>query len=131
MNPSIRIFLSLLPVNLVSHDVVEVISSHKSIIVQISLGENVLDFIVSQFLSQILGNLLQFKSCKSSSSVDIKSLENFVYFNSAFFVTELSSCKSQELREVDTSGLIVIEFGKDLIYEFVLSSKSKAFKGSL
>ena len=123
--------LSLFPINLVSHDAVEVISSDKSIIVQICLGENVLNLVVSQVLSQFLSDLLQFKGCESSSSVDVKGLENLVYFSSAFFVADFSGGESQELSKIDTSWLIIIEFGEDLIYEFVLSSESEALEGSL
>lgn len=121
----------MFPINFVSHDVVEIVTSDKSIVVQIGFGEDVLDFLIGQILSQILGDLLEFESGESSCSVNIEALENFVNFSSAFFVAEFGSCESQELSKVNTSGLIIIEFGEDLIYEFVLSSESKAFKGSL
>ena len=62
---------SLFPVNLVGHDVVEVISGYESIIVQISLGENVLNFIISQVLSQFLGDLLQLQSGESTLKLKI------------------------------------------------------------
>ncbi len=42
---------SLFPVNLVGHDVIEIVTSDESIIVQIGLGEDVLNFVVSQVLS--------------------------------------------------------------------------------
>jgi hypothetical protein len=115
----------------VSHDVVEVLSSHKSVVVQIGLGENVLNLVFSQVLSQFLSDLLQLQSGESSSSVNVEGLEYFLDFGSAFFVTELGGGKSQELGEIYTSRLVVIEFGEDLIYEFVLSSESKALEGSL
>ncbi len=114
-----------------SHDVVEVVSGNESVVVQICLGENVLDLVVGQVLSQFLGDLLQFEGGESSCSVDIEALENLVNLSSAFLVTKFGSGESQELSEIDTSGLIVIEFGEDLIYEFVLSSKSEAFESSL
>ena len=85
------------------HDVVEIVSSHKSIIVQICLCENVLDLIVSQVFSQFLSNLLQLQSCESACSVDIECLEYLVDFNSALFVAELGSGQSQEFWEIDTS----------------------------
>ena len=122
---------SLFPVNLVSHDVVEIVSSDKSIIVQIGLGENVLNLVISQILSQFLSDLLQLQSGESSSSVDVEGLEYFFNFGSAFFVAELGGGKSQEFWEINTSGLVIIEFGENLIYEFVLSSESKALEGSL
>ena len=50
---------SLFPINFVSHDVVEVINCDKSIIIQIGLGEDVLNFFFGQVFSQILGNLFQ------------------------------------------------------------------------
>lgn len=113
------------------HDVVEIITSDKSIIIEVSLGEDMLNFIISQVFSQILSNLFEFKGGESSGSVDIEWLEDLVDFSSAFFVTELGGGESQEFSEVNTSWLIVIEFGENLIYEFVLSSESEAFKGSL
>ena len=94
---------SLFPVNFVCHDVVEIVSGNESVVVQICLGENVLDLVVSQVLSQFLGDLLQLKSGESSGSVDIECLENFLNFNSAFFVAELSCGESQEFSEVNTS----------------------------
>jgi len=124
------VLTSLFPINFVGHDVVEVFSSDESVIVQIGLGENVLDLIVSQVFSQILSDLLELEGGESSGSVDVEWLENFVDFGFAFLVAELGGGESQELSEVNTSWLIVIEFGEDLIYEFVLSSESKAFESS-
>ena len=43
--------VSLLPVDSVGHNVVEIVSSNESIIVQISLGEVVLDFFVGEVFS--------------------------------------------------------------------------------
>lgn len=51
---------SLVPVDLVGHDVVEVISSHETVLVQVSFAENVIDLIFAQVLSQITGNFLEF-----------------------------------------------------------------------
>lgn len=62
---------SLFPVNFVGHDVVEIVSSDESIIVQISLGEDVLNFIISQVLSQFLGDLLQLQSGESTLKLKI------------------------------------------------------------
>ena len=55
-----------------SHDVVEIVSSNESIIIKISLGENVLNLVIGQVLTQLLGDLLQFKNGESASSVDIE-----------------------------------------------------------
>ncbi len=57
---------SLFPVNLVGHDVVEIVSGNESIIIQIGLGENVLNFIISQVLSQFSSDLLQLQSGEST-----------------------------------------------------------------
>ena len=51
--------LSLVPVDLVSHDVVEVIGSDETVLVEVSLREDVIDLLLSQVLSQILRDLLQ------------------------------------------------------------------------
>ncbi len=112
------------------HDVVEIVSGHESVVVQVSLSENVLDLIVSQVLSQFLGDFLQLKGGESSSFVNIECLEYLVDFGSAFFVTEFGGSQSQKFCEVNTSRLIIIEFSKNLINEFVLSSKTKVFEGS-
>ena len=58
MNPK-----SLFPVDFVSHDVVEVIRCDKPVFVEISLAENVIDFIFSQVFSQFFGNFLEFVDC--------------------------------------------------------------------
>ena len=93
----------MFPINFVSHDIVEIVSGDESIIVQIGFGEDVLDFLISQVFSQILGDLFEFEGGESSCSVNIEALENFFDFNSAFFVTELSGGESQEFSEVNTS----------------------------
>ena len=51
---------SLIPVNAVCHDVIEVINGHKTILIQISSIKHALEFFVGQIFSQILGNFLQF-----------------------------------------------------------------------
>ena len=130
LNGQDKSLISLFPINFVSHDVIKVISSDESIIIQIGFGENVLDFIISQVFSQFLSNFFEFCYGEFSSSVDIERSKNFVNFNSAFFIAKFSCGKSQEFSEVNTSGLIIIEFSEDLIYEFVLSSESKAFESS-
>ena len=49
---------SLIPVHSVSHDVVKVIRSHKSIIIQIGLNKHFFYFFICQVLSQILSYFL-------------------------------------------------------------------------
>ena len=94
-----------------SHDVVEVISSDESIIVQIGFGEICLYFFVSQVLAQLLGNLFQFQNGEFSCPIDIEGYEDFVDLLSFFFVAQFGSGKSQEFSKVNTSWLIFIEFG--------------------
>ena len=53
---------SLLPVDLVGHDVVEIVSSDKSIIIKVSLGEDVVPFIVGKVLAEFLAELFQLKN---------------------------------------------------------------------
>ena len=50
---------SLVPVDLVGHDVVKVVGHHKSIIVEVSLVENVVPLVVRKVLAQFLTHLLQ------------------------------------------------------------------------
>ena len=68
----IRLIESLIPINFVGHDVVEIISGDKSIVIQISLGENVLNFIIVQGFSQFLSDLFQFGSSDSTLMLNIK-----------------------------------------------------------
>ena len=49
----------MIPVDTVSHDVVEVIGSDETVIIQVGLDEHVVQFLISQVFSQILGNFLQ------------------------------------------------------------------------
>jgi hypothetical protein len=50
---------SLFPVDLVGHDVVEVVGSHETIVIEVSLLEDLLDLLVSKVLSEVVGNLLK------------------------------------------------------------------------
>jgi hypothetical protein len=49
----------LLPVDLVGEDVVEIVSSHKTVVIEISLHENLLDFLVIEVFNKVLGDLLE------------------------------------------------------------------------
>ena len=49
----------MLPIDLVGEDVVEVISSDETIVIKIGLNEDLLDVLVIEVLSEILGDLLQ------------------------------------------------------------------------
>jgi len=49
---------SLFPVDLVGHDVVEVIGCHEAIFVQVGFAEDVDQFLLSQIFAQLLGHLL-------------------------------------------------------------------------
>ena len=51
----------MLPVDLVGHDVVEVVASHETIVIEVSAGEHVVELLVSQVFTKILGDLLEFK----------------------------------------------------------------------
>ena len=64
-------------------------------------------------------------------SVDIEGGPNFVNLGSAVLVAELGSGESQELGEVNASGLIVVKLGQDLVNELVLSAESELLEGSL
>ena len=59
MNECSRGCQSLIPIDLVSHDVVKVVGSHESVIVEVCLREDMVDLLLSQVLSQILRDLLQ------------------------------------------------------------------------
>ena len=58
--------LSLIPVDLVSHDVVEIVSSHVAVVVQISSHDHALDLLSSQVLSEVLGDLGELRSVNLS-----------------------------------------------------------------
>ena len=63
--------------------------------------------------------------------VDVEGGPHFVDLGSAVLVAELGSRESQELCEVDASGLIVVKFGQDLVNELVLAAESELLEGSL
>ena len=50
---------SLVPVDLVGHDVVEVVGSHETVLVQVSLAENVVDLLLAQVLPKFACDLLE------------------------------------------------------------------------
>ena len=59
MNIDVKCAASLLPINLVGHDVIEIVGSDKSIIIEVSFVEYVIPFIVTHVLSEFLTNLFQ------------------------------------------------------------------------
>jgi len=66
------VIVSLFPINSVSHDVVEVITGDKSIIIEIGLSEDLVNFLVVQVLSQFVSYFFQLQSCNLSGSIDIE-----------------------------------------------------------
>jgi hypothetical protein len=51
--------ISLFPVDLVGHDVVEVVGSDEAVVVEVGLHEDLLDFLVSEVLAEVMGDLLE------------------------------------------------------------------------
>jgi len=51
---------SLFPVDLVGHDVVKVITGDETIVIEISLVEHVVPFVLGEILAQFLSNFLEF-----------------------------------------------------------------------
>jgi hypothetical protein len=49
----------LVPIDLVGEDVVEVVSSDKTVVIEVSLHEDLLDFLIIEVFSEVLGNLLE------------------------------------------------------------------------
>lgn len=54
-----EIIRSLIPINFVGHDVVEIVSSNETILIKISLAENVVKLFFGKILTKISGDLLQ------------------------------------------------------------------------
>ena len=50
---------SLFPVNLVSHNVVEIVPCHETIVVKIGTAEHVFGLSLSQVLTQVMSHLFQ------------------------------------------------------------------------
>jgi len=50
---------SLLPIDFVGHDVVEIVSSHETIIIKIGLNEDLIQILIVQILTQIMSDFLQ------------------------------------------------------------------------
>ena len=63
--------LSLVPIGLVGHDVVEIITGDKSIIVEVGFEEHVVELVFGEVLSQLLGDLLEFQGCDLALSYRI------------------------------------------------------------
>ena len=53
----IKFMFSIVPVHSMSHDVIEVVSSHKSIVVQVGFHKHLLDLFVGHVFSQIPSHL--------------------------------------------------------------------------
>ena len=49
----------MFPINLVGEDVVEVVSSDKTVVIEVSLHEDLLDFLIVEVFSEVLGDLLE------------------------------------------------------------------------
>ena len=61
-----RYALSLFPINFVAHDIVEVVSSHESVFIEVGFRENVVDLVISEVFSKFLGDLFKFEGCDLS-----------------------------------------------------------------
>ena len=57
---------SLFPVDLMSHDVVEIVAGHETVLIEIGLGEDVVDFVLAQLLSQLGCDFLELLHCDLS-----------------------------------------------------------------
>lgn len=68
----IKFIVSLLPINLMSHDVVEIIACDKPVIIQISFGKIMLNFIVCQSLSKILSDFFKLQGGDSALKLKIQ-----------------------------------------------------------
>lgn len=55
-----------IPIDTMGHEVVEVFVGHKSVVVEVGLGEHVLDLVVGQILTQILSYFFQIVDCELS-----------------------------------------------------------------
>jgi hypothetical protein len=76
-------------------DVVEIVSSHETVIIEVSLHENLLDFLVIKVFSKILGNLLElvggdFSLNKSNLTALLMSKEVHTLSTSALLSLSLS-----------------------------------------
>jgi hypothetical protein len=50
----------LFPIDLVGEDVVEVITGNKTVVIEVGLHEDLLNLLVVEVLSEVLGNFLEF-----------------------------------------------------------------------
>ena len=58
-------------------------------------------------------------------SVRIEGSENFIDFDAGILLPDFGCGQSQEFREVDATGLILVQLCQDLIDEFVLSGEAE------
>lgn len=125
----IKLSFSIIPVDSVGHNVVEVISSHEAVVVQISLCKHLIELLIGHVFPEILGNFLQLHHSNFPILMNIKGCKDFVDFSPAVLVAELGSRKSQKLWEIDSSRLIFIEFCQDLVDKLVLTTKAEIDEG--
>ena len=62
MNNDVKCAASLLPINLVGHDVIEVVTGDESIIIEVGFVEYVVPFVVTHVFTELLTDLLQLQS---------------------------------------------------------------------
>mgnify|MGYP000872903292 FL=1 len=63
--------------------------------------------------------------------VVVEGVEHLINVASGILLSDLGSCQSQELLEVNTTGVVFVELCEDLIYELILTSEAEIYEGLL
>ena len=63
--------------------------------------------------------------------VVVEGVEHLINVASGILLSDLGSCQSQELLEVNTTGVVFVELCEDLIYELILASEAEIYEGLL
>lgn len=97
-----------IPINLTSHDVIEVLKCDETIVISVCTFEHVLNFSVSHLFPQILCNSLELIPSDSTLFVPVVQVEHLLDVGTRILVTDPLSGHIQKLIEVNALKLFTI-----------------------
>lgn len=87
----IKLSFSIVPVDSVSHDVVEIVGSHEPVIVQICLCKHLIKLLIGHVFSEVLCHLFQLNYSYLSVFVHIERGKDLIDLRPAVLVAQLGS----------------------------------------
>ena len=82
---------SIIPIDSMGHDIVEILGCHKTVIVQVRLHEHLIELLFGHILAQVMGHPLQVSNRDLATSGGVKGGKDFVDLGSAVLFAELCS----------------------------------------